>query len=171
MEIIRIPPDGEGLQTTQSSSLIRLNNMRADPRFAGIDGGGYSVVVIDTGADLNHPAFGPDSDGNGIADRIVFQYDFSGANDSNATDTKGHGTNVAGIVGSQNPSYLGMAPGVNLIILKVFPDNNGFASSVDIEEAARWVVNNAATYNVVAVNFSLGSGNFNSTQTTYLHDE
>jgi len=105
MEIIRIPPDGEGLQTTQSSSLIRLNNMRADPRFAGIDGGGYSVVVIDTGADLDHPAFGPDSDGNGIADRIVFQYDFSGANDSNATDTKGHGTNVAGIVGSQNPRH------------------------------------------------------------------
>ena len=166
-----IASDGEGLLTTQSSSLIRVTNMRADPRFAGIDGSGFSVVIVDTGADLNHPAFGPDSNGDGVANRIVFQYDFSGSNDGNATDTKGHGTHVAGTIGSQHSSYLGMAPGVNLIILKVFPDNSDSASSLDIEEAAQWVIANAATYNIVAVNFSLGSGNFNSAQSTYLHNE
>ena len=68
---------GVGLQSTQSSSLIRVTNMRADPRFAGIDGSGFSVVIIDTGADLNHSAFGPDRNGDGVADRIVFQYDFA----------------------------------------------------------------------------------------------
>ena len=70
-----------GLQTAQSASLIRLTNMRADPRFAGIDGSGFSVVVIDSGADLNHSAFGPDRNGDGIADRIKFQYDFSSFGD------------------------------------------------------------------------------------------
>ncbi len=165
------PPDDVGVQVIESSSLIRLTNMRADPRFAGVDGSGYSVVIIDTGADLDHAAFGPDANGNGVADRIVFQFDFSGANDGNANDTKGHGTHVAGTIGSQNPAYVGIAPGANLIILKVFPDNVDGASSVDIEEAARWVVNNAAAYNIVSVNLSLGGGNFNSAQTTYLHDE
>ena len=168
----RVAPEGVDLQTSESANLIRLTSMRADPRFAGIDGSGYSVVIIDTGADLNHSAFGPDNNANGIADRIVFQYDFSGANDSDANDTNGHGTHVAGIVGSQNAAYLGMAPGVNLIILKVFPDGpNPSASSVDIEEASQWVVNNAAAYNIVSVNYSLGSSNFNSAQTTYLNNE
>ncbi|MFN7195446.1 MAG: S8 family serine peptidase, partial [bacterium] len=68
---------------------------RADPRFAGIDGAGYSVVVIDTGIDLDHPFFGPDANGDGIADRIVFQQDFFGANDPSAADGNGHGTHVA----------------------------------------------------------------------------
>ena len=64
-----------------------------------------------------------------------------------------------------------MAPGVNLIILKVFPDFGETASSVDVEQAAQWVVDNAATYNIAAVNFSLGFGNFNSAHTSYLHNE
>ena len=163
--------DGAQLQTAESSNLIHLSSMRSDPRFAGIDGSGYSVVIIDTGGDLNHPAFGPDSNGDGIANRIVYQYDFSGNNDSDASDTKGHGTNVAGIIGSQNASYLGMAPAVNLIILKVFPDNSDNASNADIEEAAQWVVNNVAAYNIVSVNLSLGGGNFNTAQMTYLNNE
>jgi len=164
--------EGVDPQTLQSSNLIRLTNMRADPRFAGIDGSGFSVVIIDTGADLNHPAFGPDNNGDGIANRIAFQFDFTGSNDPDATDTKVHGTHVAGIIGSQNSAYSGMAPGANLIILKVFPDVGG-ASTTDIEEAVQWVVNNAATYNIVSVNLSLGVQNsvFNSPQPTYLSDE
>ncbi|WP_413160026.1 Ig-like domain-containing protein [Capilliphycus salinus ALCB114379] len=56
-----------GLFTDTSSSLIGLqpppsnpdtNTFRTDPRFAGIDGSGFSVVVIDTGIDVNHPFFG-----------------------------------------------------------------------------------------------------------------
>jgi Ca2+-binding RTX toxin-like protein len=135
---------------------------RADPRFAGIDGAGYSVVVIDTGIDLDHPHFGPDGDGDGIADRIVFQYDFFGANDASAADGAGHGTHVAGIVASGDATYPGVAPGANLIVLKVFPDGSGAASYGDIVEAANWVVANARQYNVVAVNLSLGSQEFHA---------
>src|ERR1043165_4970641 len=79
---------GGGLQPDliQSRSLINMNAFRVDPRFTGIDGHGYSSVIIDTGIDLNHPFFGPDANSNGIADRIVYQYDFSGSNDSDASD-------------------------------------------------------------------------------------
>jgi hypothetical protein len=37
-----------------------------------------------------------------VADRIVYSYDFSGSNDSNAPDTFGHGSNIASIVGFQD---------------------------------------------------------------------
>src|SRR5215212_9461981 len=139
----------------QSRPLVNLNAFRADPRFTGINGSGFSSVIIDTGIDLNHPFFGPDSDSNGIADRIVFQYDFSGSNDSDASDFDGHGSNVASIVASQDATYNGMAPATGIIALKVFP-NSGSGNFGDIEEALQWVVANATTYNIASVNMSLG---------------
>ncbi len=151
-------------QAQADTSLIRLDQFRADPRFSGIDGRGVSVVVLDTGIDLNHSFFGADANSNGVADRIVYSYDFSGSNDSNASDTHGHGSNVASIIGSQDSTYTGMAPGVNIIALKVFPDgSNPSATNADIAEALNWVVANRAAYNIVAVNMSLGSfSNYNS---------
>ncbi|MEC9373643.1 MAG: S8 family serine peptidase, partial [Planctomycetota bacterium] len=152
--------------TNASSPLINLDDFRADPRFAGIDGSGYSVVVMDTGIDLDHPFFGPDANANGIADRIVFQYDFANG-DNNATDYNGHGSNVTSIVGSSDATYTGMAPGANLIHLKVFSDA-GAGNFGWLESALQWVVANAATYNIVSVNMSLGdSANYNNNRTLY----
>ena len=158
----RVVTGDEGLLVQQSSSLIGVTSFRSDPQFAGINGAGTSIVIIDTGADLDHPAFGPDSDGNGVADRIVYQYDFSGENDGNAGDTIGHGTNVAGIAASSSSTYTGMAPGASIIVLKVFADNSSSAFYTDINEALAWVVANRTAYNVVSVNLSLGSGNTNT---------
>ena len=93
-ELISATDLGVGaIDTDVSSSLINLDDFRAAPNFAGIDGSGFSVVVIDTGIDLNHPFFGPDSDGNGVADRIVYDYDFADG-DAVAGDLNGHGSNV-----------------------------------------------------------------------------
>ena len=133
----------------------------ADSRFASINGQGYSVVIIDTGIDLNHPYFGADSNNDGVADRIVYQYDFVGRNDSNASDGNGHGTHVSGIVGSANATYTGIAPEINLIILRVL-DNSGHGNGADLAEAVDWVVANATNYNVAAVNMSLGFGQFDT---------
>src|SRR5436853_5232642 len=155
----------------QAAGLMRLTQVRTDPLFAGVDGHGTAVVIVDTGADLHHPAFGPDSDHNGIADRIVYQYDFVGANDSDATDGNGHGTHVAGIVGSQDATYTGMAPGTNFIILRVLNDQ-GSGSLADIEEAFQWVVAHRTDYNIVAVSMSIGDNqNVNSDQNNQLSNE
>ena len=145
---------------TNLGNTTHIENFHKDPRFANIDGRGYAVVVIDSGIDLDHPFFGPDANGNGVADRVVYQYDFSGANDASAQDGMGHGTHVASIIGSSDSNYPGIAPGVNLIVLKVFSDGGGGASWNDIAEASQWVVANATKYNIVAVNMSLGSGNY-----------
>jgi Ca2+-binding RTX toxin-like protein len=134
---------------------------RADARFADVTGRGTAVVVIDTGADLDHPVFGPDADGNGVADRIVFQYDFTGFGDEDAGDANGHGTHVAGIVGSGDLAFPGIAPGADLVVLRTL-DERGSGSWLDIAEALDWVIENSARYDIAAVNLSLGSRDFHT---------
>jgi hypothetical protein len=59
-------------QTAQSTGQVDLDHFRSDQSFQGIDGSGLSAVIIDTGIDLDHPFFGPNSDGDGVSDRIVY---------------------------------------------------------------------------------------------------
>ena len=87
------PIAGASLTLEQAKSSITslglatgLANFRVDPRFADLLGQGQAVVVLDTGIDPDHPAFGADADDNGIADRIVYQYDFVGAKHANPHD-------------------------------------------------------------------------------------
>ncbi|MCK6450564.1 MAG: S8 family serine peptidase, partial [Alphaproteobacteria bacterium] len=141
-------------QDAQSDAVLNLNAFRADSRFAGIDGSGYSVVIIDTGINYSHPYF---------SGHIAYSYDFYGSNDADATDYGGHGSNVASIAAGS----IGVAPGANIIALKVFPDGGGGAWYSDIEEALQWVINNGAAYNVVSVNLSLGSGVNYTTASTH----
>ncbi|MQQ08315.1 S8 family serine peptidase [Epibacterium sp. SM1979] len=165
---------GQGELSTLSNEgrdIIGLDQYQNDARFSGFDGSGQTVVVIDTGIDLNHSAFGPDANGDGISDRIIYTEDFSRDGDGTANDIQGHGTNVASIVGSSNASYLGVAPGVNIIALQGL-GNNGSGTNSDIERALQWVVDNAAAYNIVAVNLSLGAGdNVNTVSPHYTYGD
>jgi subtilisin family serine protease len=162
-EVVETPISAAAASVLYSNLGLATNiaAFHADPRFADIKGKGVSVVVVDTGIDLDHPHFGPDADKNGISDRIVFNYDFVGANDNNASDVDGHGTHVAGTVGSSDANYLGAAPEVNIIALRVLGDD-GSGTGADIMEALNWVVANASRYNVVAVNLSLGDSSFDT---------
>ncbi|MEA3642210.1 MAG: S8 family serine peptidase [Lamprobacter sp.] len=153
-----------------SESVISLDDFRADSRFAGIDGSGYAVAILDTGIDLDHPAFGPDSDQNGVADRIVAALDFTPERDGTANDVQGHGTHVAGIIGSSAPNFPGVAPNVSIVALQVLDNENGSGWDSDIENALQWVAANAEALNIVAVNLSLGdgtNGNFVETSETF----
>jgi len=139
-------------------TLMGLTQMWADPRFAAFRGTGMRTVLLDTGINLGSPFFGPDADGNGIADRIVYQYDFAD-NDNNATDTMGHGSNVASAIASSDSTYGGVAPNADIIALRVF-NNAGQGSFQWLERGLQWVVANAAQYNIASVNMSLGDGRF-----------
>lgn len=158
--------ESEPSSSQDAASLINLDDFRADPRFSGVDGSGYSVVVIDTGIDNDHGFFGADADGDGVADRIVYQYDFADR-DADASDVSGHGSHVSSVIASQDVSYPGVAPGVGIIHLKVFGDN-GVGFFGDVEDALQWVIENADAYNIAAVNMSLGDG-FNWSQPRGLH--
>jgi Ca2+-binding RTX toxin-like protein len=142
-----------------SATLTNFQSFAADPRFVNIKGQGYSTVIIDTGADLDSSFFGGDADGNGVADRIIYQHDFAD-NDNDAGDRTGHGSHVASIAAQ-------LAPNANLIILKVFKDS-GTGSFADLEKALQWVNQNTSTYNIASVNLSLGdSQNWNTTNPRY----
>ncbi|KKK50508.1 hypothetical protein LCGC14_3124340, partial [marine sediment metagenome] len=133
------------IDSNVSGPLIRMDEFRADPRFAGIDGSGFTTVILDTGIDLDHPFFGLDSDGNGVADRIVYQWDYA-YDDGDASDVDGHGSNVSSIVASEDATFTGMAPGADIVHLKVLDDDgSGFFSWM--ESALQWVVANAAAFN------------------------
>jgi len=138
------------LLASPAFDLIGLTAARADPLLAGIDGGGVSIAVIDTGLDSTHPLLAP---------HYVAGFNFIN-NTGVPTDTQGHGTHVAGIIGATNPD-IGVATGVGLIGLRVFPDNGG-ASNQTITQALQWVIDHRAQYNIVAVNMSLGSGFYTS---------
>ena len=134
--------------------LIGVTALRADPDYAGIDGSGLTVAVIDTGVDFTHPL---------LSAAEVDEYDFH-TNSSAVTLTDEHGTHVAGIVGARNPS-IGVAPAVGLVGLQVFTPTSGgsvLAYDSDTESALQWVYDHRAQYHIVAVNMSLGSGNYAS---------
>ena len=158
-------------QINVSGPLTNIDAFRDDPRFAGIDGTGFATVIIDTGIDLDHPFFGPDADLDGVADRIVYSYDFADG-DTDASDVTGHGSNTSSIVASSDETYTGMAPGADIIHLKVFADSGDSQFSY-IEDALQWVVANAVTYNIASVNMSISDKlNYTTPQSLYgLSDE
>lgn len=157
-QVTRQSVTATAVQSSTADRLIRLDRFRADPRFAGIDGRGFSVAVLDTGIDAGHRFFGSDADRNGIADAIVVQRDFV-ANDFVAEDFDGHGTHITSLIASRDRTYPGIAPGVNVIVLKVL-DGAGNGSFASVQRALRWVLNNASTYRIAAVNLSLGDGGY-----------
>src|SRR5437660_86876 len=91
-------------------------------------GTGYSVAILDTGIDYNHPDLGG---GFGTGHRVVAGWDFVN-NDADPMDDNGHGTHLAGIIGGSNPSAPGIAPDVHFIDLKVLDAGmNGSWTNID----------------------------------------
>lgn len=75
-------------------------------------------------------------------------------------DDNGHGTHIAGIIGGDGTAsegwYQGVAPGCNLICVKVLDHKgNGFAS--DVLSGLKWVEHHRHEYNIRIINISVGS--------------
>ncbi len=114
----------------------------------GYDGSGISVAVIDSG-------IAPDQDFRMIKRAMSFN-----PNSVTNSDVYGHGTHVAGIVAgngnNSNGLFKGIAPGVELISLKI-SDATGLAYESDTVAAMEWVLNNKDAYNIRVVNLSINS--------------
>ena len=76
-------------------------------------------------------------------------------------DGCGHGTHVAGIVAGSgalsNGLYAGIAPGVDIVALRVLGDDCAGNTS-DVIDALEWIARNHVTYKIKVVNISLGHG-------------
>jgi subtilisin family serine protease len=156
----------------QAHGMTGLTQVRNNYGFIGT---GQTVAIIDSGIAFDHWALGG---GFGANYRVVGGYDFA-ENDANPYDDGpegSHGTHVSGIVGADRTGTVddGVAPGVDLVGLRVFDDfENGYFSWV--ESALQWVHQNRNSFEnpITAVNLSIGSA-WNSTSVPYwstLEDE
>ncbi len=140
--------------------------VRADQLWANLKGQGVTVAVVDGGiashADLQ-TADGSSSRIIAATNQISSSLIIAATNQADAasaSDGHGHGTHVAGIVGGNGSlsggAYSGVAPGVNLINVKVSNDQ-GMAITSDLIDGLQWILNNKAAYNIKVVNLSLNS--------------
>jgi serine protease AprX len=124
----------------------------------GWTGAGVGVAVIDSGI-----AQRPDlTDATGVNSRVVYEQSF--VSSQTALDDYGHGTHVAGIIGSSGldstgsgftRTYKGVAPGVSLIDLRVL-DQNGSGYDADVISAIETAISLKNAYNIRVLNLSLG---------------
>ncbi len=121
----------------------------------GLTGKNITVAVIDTGIFGNHSAF--TNDGKLLwSDRIIKYFDLITNTSDIPQDDIGHGTWVASILGGNCSDYQGVAPGVNLVILRIF-DSSGETNSSVFEDAVNWVLQNKDIYNIRIVSMSFGA--------------
>ena len=115
----------------------------------GLDGSGVTVAVVDTGI----------SSTGDLAGKVVDGYDFSGEGDYRA-DSFGHGTFVAGLIAgtgaASGGAVKGVAPGVNLVSLKV-AGADGSSDVIRVIAAIQWAVNHAVADRIRVLNLSLGT--------------
>jgi serine protease AprX len=120
-----------------------------------LKGQGIAVAVIDSGIAASHPDF---KDSTGQSRVVASVYLNSAA--SNANDTYGHGTHVAGIIGGNGQlsggAYTGVAPQVNLVNVRV-SDDLGNVTTSDVVAGMQWVYEHASQYNIRVVNLSVNS--------------
>jgi len=137
--------------TTTRRSVRSSGTKNARERF-NRSGRGIAVAIIDSGVSPHHDL---------PAARILKFVDFVNGR-TTPYDDFGHGTHVAGIVAGTGAAslhledpYLGAAPEVDIVALKVL-DGNGGGSTSDVIAALEWVGVNHIAYNIRVVNLSLG---------------
>ncbi len=143
---------------------------------AGFVGAGTAVAVLDSGVDYRGALYG---DGTAFGScgintpgdclslpalrpgcKVACSHDFT-ATDDGFLDNDGHGTNVAAIV-------MGVAPDTRIVALDIFRGSgNGLSALVsDIIGAMNWVIAHKSTYNIVAINMSLGGSEYETSPCT-----
>ncbi|MDC0935751.1 S8 family serine peptidase [Pirellulales bacterium] len=151
---------GERVEQTLTSAhgTTGWNTVRTNYGFTGI---GQTVAVIDSGIAYDHYALGG---GLGEGYRVVGGWDFTEENDADPYNEQGgHGTHVAGIIGSDDATHQGVAPGVDLVGLRVFNDD-GAGYFTWVENALQWVHDNRDSFEnpITTVNLSLGVSSWNA---------
>ncbi len=137
-----------------TDSIIQASATRAAYH---VDGTGLAAAMIDTGVDYTHQAFGPTPTNNfGPGHTVEDGYDFT-TNTPDPYSTNSHGTATAGIVASVSPLDPGVAPGANIVALKVI-GSDGSGSFQNVVNALQYVVNNHVKDHISVVNISLSDG-------------
>jgi subtilisin family serine protease len=158
--LLRVVNDGHVLAVQQPDShepqLAGSLGVIRQPAIAqlGYTGAGTTIAVLDTGVDFSNGHFGTCPTAGAAGCRVIEALDFD-TND-NDLDDDGHGTNVAAIAA-------GVAPGARILAYDVFSYRftaagtyENLADDTVVVKAIARAVALARTYNVRAINLSLG---------------
>jgi serine protease AprX len=142
-----------------------------DVRRTGVTGTGVTVALVDTGV----------SDLPDLAGRIVtVQTDALGhtapcmnlSGEADCSDSYGHGTFLAGLIagngGASGGAYAGVAPGANILSVKI-AGRDGSADVSNVIAAIQWVVSFKDQYGIKVLNLSLGTDGRQSYKTDPLN--
>lgn len=126
-----------------STTVVKLGMRNIHSR--GILGQGVVVGLLDTGLNLSNPEFLNNP-------RVMTGYNATNGG-TDVTDSDGHGTHVAGIVGApgNGSGMYGVAPGATLLPIKVF--NGGTAPSSAVTAGLDYAI----AHNARVINLSLGA--------------
>jgi serine protease AprX len=120
-----------------------------------LQGQGIGIAVVDSGVNPNGDLYTTMGVNRQTAD-VRFNSDYN----QSPFDGYGHGTHVASIAGGDGSEsggqYIGVAPMVNIINVKVSNDN-GSATMANVVAGLQWVLENKNTYNIRVVNLSINS--------------
>jgi serine protease AprX len=143
---------GAGAQTNVLRQTLGLSNVAAP---GGVNGDGIVVALIDSGISPNADL---------PLSRIAGFYDFTRLINGQPSrpqpyDDFGHGTHVAGLLGSggvlSNYKYQGVAPAVRFVALKVL-DGHGQGTTSTVINAIEYVIAHNDTLHAKIINLSLG---------------
>jgi subtilisin family serine protease len=169
VELVQRPVTTASESAPDLASALGLTGADVAQNTLGLSGKGVKVGIIDTGIDIDHPAFG----GSGTAgttafpsERVIAGYDLVGdaynaggtgaalipVPDANPDDCGGHGTHVAGIVGANGGGLKGVAPKVSFGAYRVFGCAGSSSSDVIVEALER-----AYADGMQVINQSLGA--------------
>lgn len=152
-DVVYVTPD-RPVEMTYDETLGTVMADIAAQQFK-LDGNGVGVAVIDSGI-ADHPDLHSSADSS--QSRVVYSESFV-PGVSSASDQYGHGTHVAGLIGGNGVSsskfYSGIAPGVNLLNLRVL-DARGAGSDSTVIAAIQRAIELKNTFNVRIINLSLG---------------
>ena len=137
-------------------TLIRADELHRD----GFTGDGVGVAVIDTGA-WAHPALENDTQGQA---RIVGFFDaVRNTERTTLEDENGHGSHITSVLASSERTYdsdgqftgsfHGIAPDVDLLVVKAFNDKSK-STYLDVVNAIAYVVKHRERFNIKVLNLA-----------------
>ncbi len=124
-----------------------------------IYGRGVTVAVIDTGIFPHRDFYA-----HGTC-RLLAACDFI-QHKNEPTDMNGHGTHIAGIIGSAgtvNGHYVGMAPACNLVSVRIL-DGKGSGTLEHMLEGVYWILEHQKQYHIRIANISIGTASHISSE-------
>ena len=152
LEKLLVNPSVESISPDEKRELMTqknpygINAVQAT-QLSQFDTSASKVCVIDTGYDLDHPDLADENSG------VTGQSNNEAVGDW-FTDGHGHGTHVAGIIAALDNDIgsVGVFPGVNLHVVKIFDDNGDWTYASDLIDG----INQCQQAGANVINMSLG---------------